>query len=218
VAHNLPRCHFESGWVKHALGKAYFEMCEYKPAYIAFKDMVRLEPFRIEGIDILSTTLYHLRKDKDLSSLAQQVVEVDKLSPEAWCVVGNCFGLQKETDTAIKFFERALQIDPSFTYAHTLCGHEMLSNEDLEKATKSYESALRYDGRHYNALFGLGTIAHRKENYKEAEHHFRKAISINPVSSKLQGHLGMTLHTQVLLTYKFTRIYTRLVIHKMHTI
>lgn len=199
LAHNLPRCHFESGWVKHALGKAYFEMCEYKPAYIAFKDMVRLEPFRIEGIDILSTTLYHLRKDKDLSSLAQQVVDVDKMSPEAWCVVGNCFALQKETDTAIKFFERALQIDPSFTYAHTLCGHEMLSNEDLEKATTSYESALRYDGRHYNALFGLGTIAFRKENYKDAEHHFRKAISINPVSSKLQCHLGMTLHTQVLL-------------------
>ena len=40
--------------------------------------------------------------------------------------MGNCFSLQKEPDTAIRFFQRALQVDPSYTYAHTLCGHEQV--------------------------------------------------------------------------------------------
>ena len=196
ILHSLPKQHFRSGWVQSTLGKAYFEMCEYKPALLALKEMIRLEPFRIKGIDILSTTLWHLRKDKELCSLAQQVVEVDKMSPETWCVVGNCFSLQRETETAIKFFERALQIDPTFTYAHTLCGHEMVSNEDLDKATKAFRNALRYDDRHYNALYGLGAIYYRQEKYDMAESHFRSAIKINPNSSVLHCYLGMVLHTQ----------------------
>ena len=183
LLHSLPRNHFSSGWVQNVLGKAYFEMCEYKPALLALKEMMRLEPFRIKGVDILSTTLWHLRKEKELCSLAQQVVEVDKFSPETWCVVGNCFSLQRETETAIKFFERALQIDPTFTYAHTLCGHEMVSNEDLDKATKAFRNALRFDDRHYNALYGLGAIYYRQEKYDMAESHFRSAIRINPTSS-----------------------------------
>jgi hypothetical protein len=40
------------------------------------------------------------------------------------CVMGNCFSLQKDHESALKFFQRALQLDSHFTYAHTLCGHE----------------------------------------------------------------------------------------------
>ena len=29
---------------------------------------------------------------------------------QAWCATGNCFSLQKEHDTAIKFFQRAIQV------------------------------------------------------------------------------------------------------------
>jgi anaphase-promoting complex subunit 3 len=34
---------------------------------------------------------------------------MDKKCPECWCVVGNCFSLQKEHETALKFFQRAIQ-------------------------------------------------------------------------------------------------------------
>lgn len=38
--------------------------------------------------------------------------------------MGNCFSLQKDHEAALKYFQRALQLDQYFTYAHTLCGHE----------------------------------------------------------------------------------------------
>lgn len=41
----------------------------------------------------------------ELSYLAQKVSEFDRLSPYTWCVVGNCFSLQKEHDTALRFFQ-----------------------------------------------------------------------------------------------------------------
>ena len=115
--------------------------------------MRQLEPHRMEGIDIFSTTLWHLKKEVDICYLAQNVSNFDRRSREAWCAVGNCFSIQKEHERALKFFQRvsgnyfefvwnininilyiqALQIDPTYTYAYTLCGHEYISNENFEK-------------------------------------------------------------------------------------
>ena len=133
-----------------------------------------------------------------------KLVEMDKNCPQTWCVVGNCFSLQREPEVALKFFLRALQvikertlisrrnflylrvnfyvllvvlivdqitfivkrlllyfyyslsiifyqIDPCFTYAHTLYGHELANNEDLDKAVQSFRHSLLHDDRHYNA-------------------------------------------------------------------
>lgn len=38
--------------------------------------------------------------------------------------MGNCYSLQKDHETALKNFQRAVQLNSKFTYAHTLCGHE----------------------------------------------------------------------------------------------
>ena len=97
---------------------------------------------------------------------------------------------------AIRYFKRALQLDPRFIYAHTLCGHELVNNEDLDKAIASFRMALLHDDRHYNAWYGLGSIYFRQEKHEMAELHFRRAISVNPVSSVLKCYLSMVLHAQ----------------------
>jgi anaphase-promoting complex subunit 3 len=196
LLHRLPRQHFLCGWVQHILGRAYCEVNEYKQASLALREMLRLEPFKVTGTETLSTALWHLKKDKELCSLAAQVIEVDKNCPETWCVVGNCFSLQKEPEVALKYFQRALQVDSTFTYAHTLCGHELANNEDLDKAIQSFRSSLHHDERHYNAWYGLGSVYYRQEKYEMAEYHFRRALAINAVSSVLRCYLSMSLHAQ----------------------
>lgn len=126
---------------------------DYKAADQAFRMARRIEPHRVSGMEHYSTVLWHLRKETALSYLAHEVIAGDRHSPEAWCVVGNCFSLQKEHDGAIKFFERAIQVDPTFTYAHTLLGHEYVYNEDFGKALVCFRNAIQYDSRHYNVSF-----------------------------------------------------------------
>jgi anaphase-promoting complex subunit 3 len=63
-------------------------------------------------MEIYSTILWHLRKEVGLSHLAQQLVDADKMCPQAWCALGNCFSLQKEHQTAIKFFQRVRDHSP----------------------------------------------------------------------------------------------------------
>lgn len=75
-------------------------------AHDVYRAMFRAEPHRMEGLDLYSTALWHMKKEVELSYLAQQVTDFDRLSREAWCVAGNCFSLQKEHDTALTFFQR----------------------------------------------------------------------------------------------------------------
>jgi len=106
-------------------------MGQYAEAEKTFNKMIKVEPYRLEGLEYFSTCLWHLKKQVELCYLSNYALEKSLFSPETWCVVGNCFSLQKEHETALKFFSRAIQLNPAFAYAHTLSGHEFVSNEDF---------------------------------------------------------------------------------------
>uniref|UniRef100_A0A0D3GIR6 Cdc23 domain-containing protein n=1 Tax=Oryza barthii TaxID=65489 RepID=A0A0D3GIR6_9ORYZ len=156
VYRKLPEAQFNTGWVLCQVGKTYFELVNYLEADHFFELAHRLSPCTLEGMDIYSTVLYHLNEEMRLSYLAQDLVSIDRLSPQAWCAVGNCFALRKDHETALKNFQRAVQLDSRVAYAHTLCGHEYSALEDYENSIKLYRSALQVDERHYNAWYGLG--------------------------------------------------------------
>lgn len=152
---DLPKCQFNTGWVLAQLATAHFNMAQHRQAELAFRRCRQLEPHRVRGMEIYSTVLWFLKREHELCYLAQEMVALDRLAPQTWCVLGNCFSLQREFETAIKFFHRAIQVDSTFTYAYTLAGHEHVSNEDFDKATASFRDALRFDQRHYNAWYDL---------------------------------------------------------------
>ncbi|XP_044472496.1 cell division cycle protein 27 homolog B-like isoform X2 [Mangifera indica] len=190
----LPHKHYNTGWVLSQVGKAYFELVDYLEADRAFCQARRASPYSLEGMDIHSTVLYHLKEDMKLSYLAQELITTDRLAPQSWCAMGNCYSLQKDHETALKNFQRAVQLNQRFAYGHTLCGHEYVALEDFENGIRSYQSALRVDARHYNSWYGLGMIFLRQEKFEFSEHHFRMAFQINPRSSVIMSYLGTALH------------------------
>ncbi|XP_061951899.1 cell division cycle protein 27 homolog B-like [Populus nigra] len=190
----LPHKHYNTGWVLCQVGKAYVELVDYLEADRAFSLARRASPYSLEGLDVYSTVLYHLKEDMKLSYLAQELISTDRLAPQSWCATGNCYSLQKDHETALKNFQRAVQLDSRFAYAHTLCGHEYVALEDFENGIKSYQSALRIDARHYNSWHGLGMVYLRQEKNEFSEHHFRMAFQINPCSSVIMSYLGTALH------------------------
>ncbi|XP_027188526.1 cell division cycle protein 27 homolog B-like isoform X2 [Cicer arietinum] len=189
----LPYKHYNTGWVLSQVGKVYCEV-DYLEADRAFGLARQITPYNLEGMDVYSTVLYHLKEDMKLSYLAQELTQTDRLAPQSWCAMGNCYSLQKDHETALKNFQRAAQLNPRFAYAHTLCGHEYVALEDFENGIKCYQSALRVDTRHYNAWYGLGMVYLRQEKFEFSEHHFRMAFQINPRSSVILSYLGTALH------------------------
>lgn len=187
---NIPMQHYNSSWVQSMLALCKYEQRDYNAAANIFRSIHESEPCRLEFMDIYSTSLWHLQKEVSLSALAEDVVSQNKLSPVTWCVVGNFFSLQKEHENAIKFFQRAVQVDPDYPYSYTLLGHELVLTEELDKSLSCFRTAILKDSRHYNAWFGIGTIFSKQERYQLAEIHYRRAFKINPNNSVIMVHIG----------------------------
>jgi anaphase-promoting complex subunit 3 len=184
----------KSSWSQILLARCFFEKSDYKRACAIFEGVRKQFPDVLVGLECYSTCLWHLKKEVDLSHLSQEIFDLDKFSPQPWIVLGNCFSLQREHETALKFLNRAISVDPSFAYSYTLAAHEHVANEDYEKAISLYRQALSVDDRHYTAWYGLGNVFFRQQKNALAIYHFKKAISINPFSSVVRCYLGMALH------------------------
>ncbi|XP_012470164.1 cell division cycle protein 27 homolog B isoform X2 [Gossypium raimondii] len=193
VYQKLSSKQYNTGWILSQVGKAYFELVDYLNADYAFSLARQISPYNLEEMDVYSTVLYHLKQDMKLKYLAQEMILVDRFAPQTWCAIGNCYSLQKDHESALKSFQRAVQLNSRFAYAHTLSGHEYVIMEDYGKGVECYQTSLHVDARHYNSWYGLGMIYLRQEKFEFAEHHFRQAYQINPLSSVIMYYLGTTL-------------------------
>lgn len=190
----LPRHHYTSGWVLSQAARALYEMTEYTQATRLYQSVHQAEMSRCNNLAYYSTCLWHTQREVELSALAHQMLESNKNSPETWCAVGNCFSLQKEHETAIKFFERSVMVDPEYTYGYTLLGHEYSYIDELDDAMNCYRHAVRIDPRHYNAWYGIGRIYFRQEKHDLALCHFRKAQAINHSNALIMAHVAVVLN------------------------
>jgi len=181
-----------TGWVLSQVGRCWFEMVKYDKAIQVYDSMFRETPWRIEGLEFMSTALWHLKDEVKLSYVAQELKRNYMNEAITWIVVGNFFSLQKEHEQALGFFKKAKELEKNNPYAHTLAAHEFAVNEDYEQAMQGYRQAIQLDCRHYNAWWGLGSLFQNQESYDLAEYHYRQAIKIHPRNAVAYCFLGMT--------------------------
>ena len=190
---SLPSAQRETPWVLAQLGKAYYEAADYGASEDCFARVLKLQPSRIEDMEVYSTVLWHLKKDAALAFLCHILRDVDFNAPQTWAAVGNAFSLSREHDQAIAAFKRATQVDGKFAYAWTLMGHEYIANEEFDAALSSFRKAVAVDRRGYGGWYGLGKSYERMGKLEESERHYRIAASINPSNSTLLVCIGVVL-------------------------
>ncbi|OAP62064.1 hypothetical protein AYL99_04267 [Fonsecaea erecta] len=196
VLNALPSSQRETPYVLSQIAKAYYEQASYTEAEKFFIRVHQLAPNRLEDMEVYSTVLWHLKSEIELAYLAHELIEIDRLSPQAWCAIGNSFSLQREHEQALKCFKRSTQLDSQFAYGFTLQGHEYIANEEYEKALEAYRAAIAADGRHYNAWYGLGKVYEKLGKWNIAEQHYRTAARINPTNAVLICCIGLVLEKQ----------------------
>lgn len=187
----LPSAHRESPWVLAQLGKAYYEASEYSSAEAFFAKILRIQPTRTEDMEVYSTVLWQLKKPVQLAFLAHNLRDLAFNSPQTWCAVGNAFSLSREHEQAIACFKRATQVDPGFSYAWTLMGHELLTNEEFDAALASFRKGVGSERRGFGAWYGLGKCYERMGKWEEAQRHYRIAFGINPSNPVLAVCIGV---------------------------
>lgn len=81
-------------------------MSNYAKAIEHFRYARLYSPYRIEGMDLFSSALWQLRRHDELSALAHQLHAIAPYSVQSQIASGNIFSLEKDHDTALKFFQK----------------------------------------------------------------------------------------------------------------
>jgi len=191
ILQQLPRRHQDVLVVQGMTGRCHLELGDYKKATAVYKSMCTsfVADHRLP-VDLYSTALWHLGDKVELTHLGEQAMAWGRNWPFAWCAMGNSFSLQKEQEQALKCFRKAQQLGASYSYAYTLCGHELVACDQVQEAVSMYNQAIACDPKHYNAWWGLGNIYMRQQDYPKARYHFNRAVEINGRNSILLASLA----------------------------
>uniref|UniRef100_A0A915DYN7 Cell division cycle protein 27 homolog n=1 Tax=Ditylenchus dipsaci TaxID=166011 RepID=A0A915DYN7_9BILA len=159
--------------------RIFFENGEYRRACEVFEDCRRMYPHRVEGMEIFSTALWQLQDQHRLSALSAELTTNSREEPETWCVAGNCFSLEKQHETAVECLERAIRLNSRFGYAYSLLGHELITLNDLNRASQAFMQGIVCSPNDYRAWYGLGLVYYKEEQLSLARIHLTKAVQIN---------------------------------------
>ncbi|KAH9819015.1 cell division cycle protein 27 [Melampsora americana] len=176
------------------IGRARFEMLDYKSAEIAFRKAREAFPHLVTHMDIYSTLLWHLRKTTNLSYLSQELQLINPTAPETWIATGNLFSRLDDHPNALKSFKRATQLSTSNEYAYTLSGHECLITSEYSRSLIFFRESLRRKPiKNYTAYFGLGECYFKQEKYKLSKYFFEEAYKINERNPLIICGIGKVL-------------------------
>jgi anaphase-promoting complex subunit 8 len=175
-------------------------LADYDEAQTTFEQVREMEPHRLDQMDCYSNVLYVKERRAELSHLAHQAVRLEKFRPETCIIVGefgrlplvesstatvtrtpasvvllcsrtgNYYSLKGHHEKAVKYFRRALRLNPKFLSAWTLMGHEYVELRNAPAAIEAYRRAV--------GAYPYCTLIHCqlfcRANYKALHHLLRR--------------------------------------------
>jgi len=106
---------------------------------------------------------------------------------------GVCYKENRQLETAVKCFEKAVIIKPDFADAHYNLGLSFQELNQLDFAVKSYEKALAIQPDYAKAYNNLGIVYRELGQMEDAVESYEQAIGIQPGYSEAHNNLGVIL-------------------------
>ncbi|KAF9268939.1 TPR-like protein [Marasmius fiardii PR-910] len=177
-------------WIMSLKACGFFYMHEFNQAESQFDKILSLDPQRVEDIDILSNILYVTDNRLKLTKLVHSFIPLGEDKPEICCLLGNYYSLRGEHPKAIKYFRRAVELEPRFLSAWTLLGHEYVEVKNSHMAIWCYRRAVDSDRKDYRAWYGLGQAYELLNMHQYALHYYQFAAALRPYDARLWQGLG----------------------------
>ena len=104
--------------------------------------------------------------------------------------IGFCYGIKKDFDKEIEYYNKSLEIFPSFQPALYDLGEYYYNNNDLDSALKMYEQLVKVNPEHEGAYYKLALVQDALGNKEESMKNMQKAADLDsPEAKKILGEI-----------------------------
>jgi len=174
-----------SPYIATKVAVAHYHLREFHLAQNCFVQLHTRNPYRLDEMDVYSNILYVQDQSMALSQLAHTAMRVDKYRPETCCIVGNYYSLKSLRTKAIQYFQRALKLNPNYTGAWTLMGHEYVELKNTPAAMEAYRQAADISPKDYRAWYGLGQAYEILSMPLYALYYYKKACAVRSYDARM---------------------------------
>ena len=131
----------------------------------------------------------------------QNYIEADKYfhkllyvqkKPEIFFIQANIHKQLKKYDTAITYFEEAIQLNPNFSEAYNNLGNIKKRIGKIEEAISCFKKAIELKENNILAYFNLANTYRENRYFNELIETYEKILSFNPNDIKTLYNLGST--------------------------
>jgi tetratricopeptide (TPR) repeat protein len=127
----------------------------------------------------------------------REAVETYKEGPTDSAVLMNKTGIgyhqMLDLDTAKKYYQRAIKLNPSYAEAINNLGTIEYSRKSYRRAIGDYKKALRYSPNSASIYSNLGTAYFARKDYKDAAAAFQHALELDPEVFEHRNSHGVLL-------------------------
>ncbi|KAK0212561.1 hypothetical protein DFS33DRAFT_1282647 [Desarmillaria ectypa] len=185
-----PNCFPKNDFLYGLRGCIMYNSHDMGAAVVEFEQMLELDPWHIEYVDVYSFALHVNEGTRKLSRLSREYLLLNKDRPEVACFVGNYYSVRSYHIDAIKYFKRAVDLDPTYDTALTLMGHEYIEMKNAQAAITAYRQTLDIRRDDHRAWYGLGQAYELLSMHDNALHYFLHATSIVPYDMRMWQAAG----------------------------
>lgn len=125
------------------LAKNFSDQEKYTQAEVAYRKALEIDPKHTLSLTGLGLALHLQRKEEEAKAVLEQVLELDSQLPEALNTLGNVHKELGNTQIALDYYRKAIDIKPEFTFVYSnmllIAGyHAKLPPEQLLQDAKQY--------------------------------------------------------------------------------
>lgn len=162
----------------------------YPLAESIFDEILIIDPYNLDHMDVFSNILYVMENKPKLSFLAQFANSIDKFRPETCCIIANYYSIKYEHEKAIMYYRRALTLNKNCLSAWTLMGHEFVELKNSHAAIESYRRAVDINQKDFRAWYGLGQAYEVLGMFLYSLYYYQKACELKPLDKRMWSAIG----------------------------
>ena len=178
-----------------SFGFVFFERGYFDQARAFFQQALQDDPNSAEALYGLGSAYLQQQKTKEARECFQRALQLHSsypgTFPNAWNNLGILAAREGETDLAIEYFQRALQIDPEHSIALQNLGSAYRQKKEWPQATSALERALALNPDDPEANYSLGMVYAQQNDTQRAYDYLQKAITARSAYPEALNNLGI---------------------------
>ncbi len=110
--------------------------------------------------------------------------------------IGIAYHQLTDLNTAARYYQRAIKMDPKFTQAMNNLGTIYYSRQSYRRAVRQYKKVLRIMPEAASTLANLGSAYLARKQYELASENYQKALALDPGIFEHHSGVGATVRDQ----------------------